>query len=153
MRGSGYHGNERFGLAHERLAIMDPEGGKQPIVYEGKPNTLYARTARSTASASSRPSMDSQPPKQGQIPRYCSSFTDISGPDFVKELNGIFSFVCVGNDGADMIAARDHCEIKPLYIGKGKGGSTWFASELKAICDQLHESIRKKFPAGVLLDP
>ena len=32
--GSGYHGNERFGLAHERLAIMDPEGGKQPIVYK-----------------------------------------------------------------------------------------------------------------------
>jgi asparagine synthase (glutamine-hydrolysing) len=32
--GSGYYGNERFGLAHERLAIMDPEGGKQPIVYE-----------------------------------------------------------------------------------------------------------------------
>ena len=32
--GSGYHGNEKFGLAHERLAIMDPEGGKQPIVYE-----------------------------------------------------------------------------------------------------------------------
>ena len=32
--GSGYYGNEHFGLAHERLAIMDPEGGKQPIVYE-----------------------------------------------------------------------------------------------------------------------
>ena len=32
--GSGYYGNEKFGLAHERLAIMDPEGGKQPIVYE-----------------------------------------------------------------------------------------------------------------------
>jgi len=25
-----------------------------------------------------------------------------------------------------------HCGIKPLYIGYGKGGSTWFASELKA---------------------
>jgi len=32
--GSGYYGNEKFGLAHERLAIMDPEGGKQPIIYE-----------------------------------------------------------------------------------------------------------------------
>ena len=32
--GSGYYGNEKFGLAPERLAIMDPEGGNQPIVYE-----------------------------------------------------------------------------------------------------------------------
>ena len=32
--GSGYYGNEKFGLAHERLAIMDPEGGEQPIIYE-----------------------------------------------------------------------------------------------------------------------
>ena len=75
--GSGYYGNERFGLAHERLAIMDPEVESSRL-YTRKPNTLYARTARFTTSASSRPSMDSQPPKQGQIPRYCSSFTDIS---------------------------------------------------------------------------
>ena len=68
------------------------------------------------------------------------------GPEFVKELNGIFGFVCVGNDGSDIIAARDHCGIKPLYIGKGKGGCTWFASELKAIHDQC-DSI-EEFPAG-----
>ena len=58
------------------------------------------------------------------------------GPEFVKELNGIFGFVCVGDDGENILAARDHCGIKPLYIGYGKGGSIWFASELKAICDQ-----------------
>ena len=68
------------------------------------------------------------------------------GAEFVKELNGIFGFVCVSGDGADIIAARDHCGIKPLYIGYGEGGSTWFASELKAICDQC-KSI-EEFPAG-----
>ena len=40
--GSGYYGNERFGLAHERLAIMDPEGGKQPIVYEEEKYSVCA---------------------------------------------------------------------------------------------------------------
>ena len=39
------------------------------------------------------------------------------GPEFVKELNGIFGFVCVGDDGENILAARDHCGIKPLYIG------------------------------------
>ena len=37
--GSGYYGSKRYGLAHERLAIMDPEGGKQPIVYEDAAKT------------------------------------------------------------------------------------------------------------------
>jgi asparagine synthetase B (glutamine-hydrolysing) len=31
------------------------------------------------------------------------------GTDFVKELNGIFGFVCIGDDGANIMAARDHC--------------------------------------------
>ena len=44
------------------------------------------------------------------------------------------------------MAARDHCGIKPLYIGYGKGDSVWFASELKAICDQC-DTI-EEFPAG-----
>ena len=68
------------------------------------------------------------------------------GPEFVKELNGIFGFVCVGDDGENVLAARDHCGIKPLYIGYGKGGCIWFASELKAICDQC-DTI-EEFPAG-----
>jgi len=73
------------------------------------------------------------------------------GPEFVKELNGIFGFVCVGDDGENILAARDHCGIKPLYIGYGIGGSIWFASELKAICDQC-ETI-EEFPAGYYWTP
>lgn len=148
--GSGYYGNERFGLAHERLAIMDPEGGKQPIVYEESKYSVcangeiynfrelqakYGLTAAQTGS-------DSE--VLLQLYRHM-------GTDFVKELNGIFGFVCVGNDGADIVAARDHCGIKPLYIGYGKGGSVWFASELKAICDQC-ETI-EEFPAGCYWTP
>ena len=56
-----------------------------------------------------------------------------------------------GDDGENILAARDHCGIKPLYIGYGKGGSIWFASELKAICDQC-ETI-EEFPAGYYWTP
>ncbi len=73
------------------------------------------------------------------------------GPDFVKELNGIFGFVCVGDGGDKMLAARDHCGIKPLYMGYGENGSIWFASELKAICDQC-DTI-EEFPAGYYWTP
>lgn len=58
------------------------------------------------------------------------------GPKMCERLNGIFGFVVTGKDGKDILAARDHCGIKPLYIGYGNNGEIWFASELKCIVDQ-----------------
>jgi asparagine synthase (glutamine-hydrolysing) len=124
---------------------MDPEGGKQPIVYE---ESKYAVCANGEIY-----NFRMLQEKYGLTAAQTGSDSEVLlqlyrhiGPEFVKELNGIFGFVCVGNDGSDIIAARDHCGIKPLYIGKGKGGCTWFASELKAIHDQC-DSI-EEFPAG-----
>ena len=144
--GSGYYGNERFGLAHERLAIMDPEGGKQPIVYEEEKFSVCANGEIYNFRALQE--------KYGLTAAQTGSDSEVllqlyrhMGCDFVKELNGIFGFVCVGDDGKSIIAARDHCGIKPLYMGKGKGNSAiWFASELKAIHDQC-DTI-EEFPAG-----
>ena len=59
--------------------------------------------------------------------------------------------MCVGDGGDKMLAARDHCGIKPLYMGYGENGSIWFASELKAICDQC-DTI-EEFPAGYYWTP
>jgi asparagine synthase (glutamine-hydrolysing) len=53
----------------------------------------------------------------------------------LPELNGIFGFVIASNDGKNIFAARDHCGIKPLYMGVGTHGERWFASELKCIVD------------------
>jgi asparagine synthase (glutamine-hydrolysing) len=143
--GSGYYGNERFGLAHERLAIMDPEGGKQPIVYEAEKYSVCANGEIYNFRALQK--------KYGLTAAQTGSDSEVllqlyrhMGVDFVKDLNGIFGFVCVGDDGKNMMAARDHCGIKPLYMGTGVGGAVWFASELKAIHDQC-TSI-EEFPAG-----
>ena len=98
--GSGYHGNDRFGLAHERLAIMDPEGGKQPIVYE---ESKYAVCANGEIY-----NFRMLQEKYGLTAAQTGSDSEVLlqlyrhiGPEFVKELNGIFGFVCVGNDGSD----------------------------------------------------
>ena len=69
------------------------------------------------------------------------------GNDFCNLLNGIFGFVVTKNDGKDILAARDHCGIKPLYMGNGTNGEKWFSSELKCIVDQECTSI-EEFPAG-----
>jgi asparagine synthase (glutamine-hydrolysing) len=38
--GNGYFGGSNWGLSHERLAIMDPEGGQQPIIYEDRESPI-----------------------------------------------------------------------------------------------------------------
>ena len=69
------------------------------------------------------------------------------GTKMLPMLNGIFGFVVAGNDGKEVLAARDHCGIKPLYIGYGHNGEIWFASELKEIVDQDCSRI-DEFPCG-----
>jgi len=67
-------------------------------------------------------------------------------------LNGMFAFVLQDGDGERMLAARDHCGIKPLYMGRTPdNGATWFASELKSlvgVCSEVQE-----FPPGHFWTP
>lgn len=58
----------------------------------------------------------------------------------------MFSFVLLDNKTGNFMAARDPIGITPLYMGWGRDGSVWFASEMKALtieCDQFQE-----FPPG-----
>lgn len=66
---------------------------------------------------------------------------------FCNALNGMFAFVLQDGNGKRFLAARDHCGIKPLYMGRtSSNGATWFASELKSlvgVCEEVQE-----FPPG-----
>ena len=146
--GSGYHSRERWALAHERLAIMDPEHGKQPILYDDGKAAVCANGEIYNFRALQA--------KHGLGAGHTGSDSEVllqlfqkMGTAMCNELNGIFGFVvCQENeDGSTaMVAARDHAGIKPLYMGKGEGDSVWFASELKALSDHCHEVI--EFPPG-----
>lgn len=59
---------------------------------------------------------------------------------------GMFAFAVYDEREDVFVVARDHVGIIPLYMGWGKDGSTWFASELKALqaeCDHY-----EAFPPG-----
>lgn len=151
--GSGYHGRDKFALAHERLAIMDPEHGRQPIVYDDGASAVCANgeiyNFRALQEKYSLPTAHT-----GSDSEVLLQLNQRLGSDMCNELNGIFGFmVCQEReDGTvDCIAARDHCGIKPLYMGKGRGDSVWFASELKALSDHCHEVI--EFPPGHFWTP
>ena len=55
------------------------------------------------------------------------------GPDFMTkcDINGMYAFVLYDNVTDTFVVARDPIGIIPLYIGYGKDGSMWFASEMK----------------------
>ncbi len=70
------------------------------------------------------------------------------GPSFLETTRvcGMFSFACYDSRSDALVVARDPVGIIPLYVGWGKEGSVWFASEMKALqgcCDHY-----EAFPPG-----
>jgi asparagine synthase (glutamine-hydrolysing) len=55
--------------------------------------------------------------------------------EMLDKFDGIFATILVDENTGHFIAARDAMGICPLYWGWGKDGSTWFASEMKALQD------------------
>jgi asparagine synthase (glutamine-hydrolysing) len=68
------------------------------------------------------------------------------GVDCVKHLDGMYAFLLSDEKSGEYYAARDHMGIIPLYIGYGRDGSTWFASEMKALIDECERF--ELFPPG-----
>lgn len=144
--GSAHFGESRLALAHRRLSIIDPQGGRQPLVSGDRGGALIANgmiyndVALRNSLGESRftTASDSE-----SILRSCLR----DGSQAVSGLDGMFAFVMARGD--KLIAARDPIGIKPLYVGR-RGGAFYFASEIKALlpdADEIHE-----FPPGCVFD-
>ncbi|WP_434419620.1 asparagine synthase B [Nannocystis pusilla] len=134
-------------LCHRRLAIMDPEQGKQPIrgrdgaavVHNGEIYNFRA-LARELA-ARGRPCVS------GSDSEVLAHLYEERGEACVAALDGIFAFAAVHGD--EWLVARDPIGIKPLYYGRDRAGNLWFASELKALIDNCVSF--EVFPPGHLM--
>lgn len=137
---SGIYCGRNAILAHERLSIVDPESGGQPLKtddgkvilavngeiynhrelrkrYEGKYNFLTGSDCEVI------------------LALYCDK-----GADFLEELNGIFAFALYDEENDFYMVARDPIGVIPLYMGTDAKGRKYFASELKAlegVCDVI----------------
>lgn len=130
---SGIYANEKAILAHERLAIVDPASGKQPLFSEDKKLILAAngeiynhRELRKQFEGSYNFSTESD----------CEVILALyqkKGPDFLDDMNGIFGFAIYDSEKDEYFIARDHMGIIPLYMGWDKNGTFYVASELKAL--------------------
>ena len=143
---SGNYSDENCVLMHERLSIVDVEHGSQPL-HDTKTKRVLAVNGEIYNHKEVAKTL--QNPHEWQTYSDCEVLLylyDEFGPQFLNNLDGIFSFCLYDPTTKNYFIARDHIGVVPLYIGWDKNGVTYVASEMKAIeanCDKLQE-----FPPG-----
>ncbi len=147
---SGIYNHSNAILAHERLAIVDPTSGKQPLFTADKSLVLAAngeiynhRDLRKQFEGS----YDFQTDSDCEV---LLALYQEKGPAFMDELNGIFAFAIYDTQKDSYFIARDHMGIIPLYMGWDVHGTFYVASELKAlegVCTKI-----ELFPPGHYLE-
>ena len=143
---SGIHCGDNVLLAHERLAIVDPQSGNQPI-FSFDRNLILAANGEIYNHRILKENLNIK--YDFQTNSDCEIIIALykeKGIDFLDDLNGIFGFVLYDEHLDQFLIARDHIGIIPLYMGWDKFGTFYVASELKAlegICNKI-----EIFPPG-----
>ncbi|WP_192821162.1 asparagine synthase B [Rufibacter sp. LB8] len=143
---SGVFSNENAILAHERLAIVDPISGKQPL-FSQDGQLVLAANGEIYNHLELRENLVTN--YNFQTKSDCEVILALykeKGTKFLDDLNGIFGFALYDVENNAYMIARDHMGIIPLYIGWDKAGTFYVASELKALegtCEKI-----KLFPPG-----
>ena len=143
---SGIYSSQNAVLAHERLAIVDPASGMQPLFSEDK-QLILAANGEIYNHRELRKQFEGSYNFQTQSD--CEVILALykeKGISFLDELNGIFAFVICDEQNDSYLVARDHMGIIPLYMGWDQHGTLYIASELKALeglCNKI-----EIFPPG-----
>ena len=143
---SGIYSSKNAILAHERLAIVDPTSGKQPILSEDGLKVIAVNgeiynhknlKKTFTSSYNFRTESDCE---------VILALYENKGIDFLNDLNGIFAFALYDSSKDRYLIARDHMGIIPLYMGWDDDNIFYVSSELKSlegVCSKI-----ELFPPG-----
>ncbi|WP_456438050.1 asparagine synthase B [Psychroserpens sp.] len=142
---SGIYSDDKAIMAHERLAIVDPASGKQPLLSPDKKLILAANGEiyNHRALRLQFPDYDFQTESDCEV---ILALYQEKGVDFLDDMNGIFGFAIYDVEKDEYFIARDHMGIIPLYVGWDQNGTFYVASELKAlegVCTKI-----ELFPPG-----
>ena len=136
---SGIYCGRNAILAHERLSIVDPQSGGQPLY---SPNRKYILAANGEIYNHREIRAQYAGRYEFQTGSDCEVILALyqdKGIHFLEDLNGIFAFALYDEEKDDFLIARDPIGVIPLYIGKDADGKVYVASELKALegfCDE-----------------
>ena len=120
-------------LCHERLSIVDPESGRQPLFAPDKKQVL-------AVNGEIYNHQDIRKRFEGEYQFQTGSDCEVilalyreKGIDFLDDLSGIFAFALYDAERNEFLIARDPIGVIPLYIGYDSDGKVYVASELKAL--------------------
>ena len=120
-------------LAHERLSIVDPESGGQPLYSPNRRQVLAVNGEIYNHQEIRRRYAGQYEFQTGSDCEVILALYRDKGIDFLEDLSGIFAFALYDEERDDFLIARDPIGVIPLYIGYDSDGKVYVASELKAL--------------------
>ena len=139
---SGIFLSENAIMVHERLSIVDPTSGKQPL-YSADKKLVLAVNGEIYNHKELRKNL--KEPYEFLTHSDCEVILALyreKGIDFLEDLNGIFAFALYDVEKDIYLIGRDHMGIIPLYMGWDESGNFYVSSELKCIngvCNKIEE--------------
>lgn len=126
-------------LCHERLSIVDPQSGKQPLYSPDGRQVLAVNGEIYNHQAIRQATAADYEYQTGSDCEVILALYRAHGIHFLEQLSGIFAFALYDEERDEYLIARDPIGVIPLYIGYDADGKTYVASELKALegfCDE-----------------
>ena len=138
---SGIYSDDNIVLAHERLAIVDPQSGGQPLYTKDRTLVLAVNGEIYNHQEIRKTLPDYEFLTQSDCEVILALYRK-KGINFLEDLNGIFAFALYDKDDNSYFIARDHIGVIPFYMGWDEWGNFYVASELKAlegVCNNIKE--------------
>lgn len=130
---SGIYCIKKCILSHERLSIIDPQSGKQPLLTKDGKVAL-------AVNGEIYNHQEIRKKFEGKYEFLTNSDCEVilalyreKGVDFLNDLSGIFAFALYDSEKDLYLIARDSIGVIPLYMGYDNAGQFYVASELKAL--------------------
>ena len=120
-------------LAHERLSIVDPESGGQPLFSPDKKQVLAVNGEIYNHQEIRRRYAGRYEFQTGSDCEVILALYRDKGINFLEDISGIFAFALYDDEKDAFLIARDPIGVIPLYIGYDSDGTIYVASELKAL--------------------
>lgn len=148
---SGIYCGKTAILAHERLSIVDPQSGGQPLFSPDGKLILAVNGEIYNHREIREKYKDKYEFRTGSDCEVILALYRDKGISFLEDLSGIFAFALYDEENDDFLIARDPIGVIPLYIGFDNDGKVYCASELKALegfCDRYEPFLPGHYYSG-----
>ena len=133
-------------LTHERLSIVDPQSGRQPLFSPDRKQVLAVNGEIYNHQAIREAMKGLYEFQTGSDCEVILALYKMKGIDFLEDISGIFAFALYDEAEDSFLIARDPIGVESLYIGSDAEGRVYVASELKALEGQCDDY--RPFPPG-----